>query len=249
MLRSPIPKYFQIQELLRARIADGTYAVGQQLPPENVLAAELKVSRQSVRTALLALVNEGIITRTAGRGTFVTEPPDKREGWTIRTLEDVLATPVEGTRRVISVTTTTGKVHSAAARQLALALNEKITLITTARENGRGPYGFSYIFVPHRFGSRLSIDELSSQPVIRLIEKECLHRAARATQITLAVAVEREIAKNLGVETGEPVLLVQRTYFTNDGLAIEYAENYYRSDRYHHVMELLRSSPEEDDEG
>ncbi|MGB3390066.1 MAG: GntR family transcriptional regulator [Pseudaminobacter sp.] len=245
MYRSPIPKYFQIQELLRARIADGAYAVGQQLPSEGALANELSVSRQSVRTALMALVNEGLIERTAGRGTFVTEPPDKREGWTIQTLEDVMATPVEGARRVIAVTTTTGKAHSRAARQLALAMTEPITLITTSRENKLGPYGFSYIFVPLRFGNKLDTHELSLLPVIRHIEKECLLRAARAHQSTSAVAANREVAGHLSIAPGEPVLLLQRTYFTHEGLAIEYAENYYRSDRYNHVMDLLSFAQED----
>ncbi|HQZ12400.1 MAG TPA: GntR family transcriptional regulator [Devosia sp.] len=244
MHRSPVPKYFQIQELLRARIADGTYGLGQQLPPEGALAVELNVSRQSVRTALMALVNEGMIERTAGRGTFVTEPPDMREAWTLQTLEDVMAIPVEGARRVMSVTTTTGREHSSAARQLALAQSAEMTLIATARENKFGPYGFSYIFVPQRFGYRLDPHELLSQSVIQLLEKECLLRASRASQVTSAVGANPEVARHLSIAPGDPVLLLQRTYFTSDGLPIEHAENYYRSDRYSHAIELLRSSQE-----
>ncbi len=244
MHKSPVPKYFQIQELLRSRIADGTYGLGQQLPPEGALAVELNVSRQSVRTALLALVSEGMIERTAGRGTFVIEPPDKREAWTIQTLEDVMAMPVEGARRVMSVTTTTGREHSLAARQLALAYADEMTLISTARESKFGPYGFSYIFVPLRFGNRLDPHELLSQSVIRLIEKECLLRAARAQQNGSAVGANPEVARHLDIAPGDPVLLLQRTYFTSDGLPIEYAENYYRSDRYSHAIELLRASQE-----
>ena len=244
MHRSPVPKYFQIQELLSARIADGTYGLGQQMPTEGALALELGVSRQSVRTALLALVNEGMVERTAGRGTFVTEPPDRREAWTVQTLEDVMSTPVEGARRVMSVTTTTGREHSAAARQLALAHLDEMTLISTARENKFGPYGFSYIFVPQRFGNRLDPHELLSQPVVRLLEKECLVRAARAQQAASAVGANSEVARHLSIAPGDPVLLLQRTYFTNDGLPIEYAENYYRSDRYSHAIDLLRSSQE-----
>lgn len=247
MHKSPIPKYFQIQELLRARIADGTYAVGQQLPPEGALATELNVSRQSVRTALMTLVSEGMIERTAGRGTFVTEPPDRREGWTIQTLEDVLATPVEGARRVIGVTAITGQAHPRAAQQLALALTDTMTLITTGRENKFGPYGFSYIFVPQRFGSKLDTHKLSSLSVIRLIENECLLRAARAYQSASGVAAKPEVAEHLDMAPGEPVLLLQRTYFTSDGLPIEYAENYYRSDRYNHVMQLLHSTQDAPD--
>lgn len=76
MNRSPIPKYFQIQQEIRGRIAGGDYPAGAQLPTEGELAAEFQVSRQSIRTAMQALVNDGVISVTAGRAPNSPSPPE-----------------------------------------------------------------------------------------------------------------------------------------------------------------------------
>ena len=69
------PLYLQAQEQLIARISDGTYEAGQQLPPEDGLAAILGVSRTTIRTALGGLETMGYIRRVHGAGTFVRVRP------------------------------------------------------------------------------------------------------------------------------------------------------------------------------
>ncbi|HET9820724.1 MAG TPA: FadR/GntR family transcriptional regulator [Burkholderiaceae bacterium] len=73
--------YRQIADQLRALIAAGEFPVGSRLPPERDLAAQLGVSRPSVREALIALEVEGLVEVRMGSGIYVTalEPtPAKR---------------------------------------------------------------------------------------------------------------------------------------------------------------------------
>jgi DNA-binding FadR family transcriptional regulator len=63
--------YRQIAEQVRALILGGEYPVGQRLPPERDLAAQLGVSRPSVREALIALEVEGLVEVRPGAGIFV----------------------------------------------------------------------------------------------------------------------------------------------------------------------------------
>ncbi|MGL5810246.1 MAG: GntR family transcriptional regulator [Nocardioides sp.] len=67
------PKWQQIADELRARIADGTRAPGAKLSTETELAAQFSVSRPTARQALTALANEGLLTSQAPRGWFVRE--------------------------------------------------------------------------------------------------------------------------------------------------------------------------------
>ena len=64
--------YRQIAEQLRALIAAGEFALGSRLPPERDLAAQLGVSRPSVREALIALEVEGLVEVRMGSGIYVT---------------------------------------------------------------------------------------------------------------------------------------------------------------------------------
>ena len=64
--------YRQIAEQLRALIASGEFALGSRLPPERDLAAQLGVSRPSVREALIALEVQGLVEVRMGSGIYVT---------------------------------------------------------------------------------------------------------------------------------------------------------------------------------
>lgn len=72
---SPVPVYFQIAQDLRRRIARGEWEVGDRLVPEVALAAEYGISRITMRKALGELVNEGVVERRRGIGTYVRNRP------------------------------------------------------------------------------------------------------------------------------------------------------------------------------
>lgn len=66
--------YRQVADQLRALIDSGEYAVGSRLPTERDLAEQLKVSRPTVREALIALEVEGRVRIRVGSGIYVIEP-------------------------------------------------------------------------------------------------------------------------------------------------------------------------------
>jgi DNA-binding LacI/PurR family transcriptional regulator len=69
--KSPRPLYEQIKEGLREQIQQGLYKAGAAIPDERALAAELGISRMTVRRAIVELSREGLLERVSGRGTFV----------------------------------------------------------------------------------------------------------------------------------------------------------------------------------
>lgn len=68
-----IPIYQQIREYVTRQIASGQWLPGQRLPSENQLCRQFQGSRITVKQALSTLVQEGVIYRIQGRGTFVSE--------------------------------------------------------------------------------------------------------------------------------------------------------------------------------
>lgn len=70
-----LPQYRKLYELLRKLILSGVYEEGGLLPSENDLCAVHGVTRPTVRHALDALVNEGLIKKKQGKGSIVRKPP------------------------------------------------------------------------------------------------------------------------------------------------------------------------------
>ena len=71
---SKLPLYHQLYQILRGNIWRGKWEPGDMIPPESELTERYGVSRTTVRQVLDMLVNEGLIYRQQGRGTFVAHP-------------------------------------------------------------------------------------------------------------------------------------------------------------------------------
>ena len=70
-----LPRHFRVYRLVAEQIAQGELPPGAQLPSERSLCDQLHVSRTTVRRALAALSEDGLVESAPGRGTFVTGGP------------------------------------------------------------------------------------------------------------------------------------------------------------------------------
>lgn len=93
---SPRPLYLQLADYLRRQIETGAWPPEFQLPPEIDLATQFEVGRGTVRQAMALLVNQGLLQRTAGKGTFVAiseaRPRSQLIGMVVPYLRDSLTT-------------------------------------------------------------------------------------------------------------------------------------------------------------
>ncbi len=71
---SVIPLYKQVSRVLSDRIASGELKSGSRIPSEAELINEFGISRITVRAAIAKLVEDGMLTRSRGKGTFVSSP-------------------------------------------------------------------------------------------------------------------------------------------------------------------------------
>jgi ABC-type glycerol-3-phosphate transport system substrate-binding protein len=69
--QSPLPIYHQLKEIIKAKIERGEFEPGSRIPTEYELCNRYGISRTPVRQALTELVNEGLLLRLQGRGTFI----------------------------------------------------------------------------------------------------------------------------------------------------------------------------------
>src|SRR5260221_8871925 len=70
---SPLPRYYQLKEIMRERVRAGEWKPGDLIPCERELGEKYGISRMTARQALTELVNEGLFYREQGKGTFVSQ--------------------------------------------------------------------------------------------------------------------------------------------------------------------------------
>ncbi len=71
---SPTPLYAQLEDVLRAAIINREWEVNTSIPSEVELSKNYNLSRMTVRSVITTLVNEGLLYRVQGKGTFIAEP-------------------------------------------------------------------------------------------------------------------------------------------------------------------------------
>jgi GntR family transcriptional regulator, N-acetylglucosamine utilization regulator len=226
------PLYQQLHRALRQAIKDNRLAGDSALPPERDIAAELGVSRITVRKALDALVEEGLVRRRQGAGTFVAARVEKSFSMLSSFSEDMASRG----RRVRSdwLRRAVGAVTPEEAMVLGVSPGSLVLRFHRIRYADDVAMALEYSSVPAHY---LPSKDAVADSLYAALEATG-SRPVRALQRLRAVSFTQEQAKLLRIEAGEPGLLIERRGFLDDGRAVEYTQSYYRGDSYDFVAEL-----------
>ena len=230
------PLYQQLQRALRDAITENRLAADEALPPERDLAEEFGVSRITVRKALDALVNEGLLTRRQGAGTFVAARVEKSFSKLSSFTEDMIS---RGRRpESVWLSRSVGAVTPEESLTLGLSPGAQVYRFNRIRYADGSPMALEYSTVP---GFCLPSETAVEESLYDALDKHGA-RPARALQRLRAVLFTAERARLLGVPDGSPGLLIERRGFLRDGRAVEFTQSYYRGDAYDFVAELNTSA-------
>jgi GntR family transcriptional regulator len=231
-----LPLYQQLQRRLRDAIENRILGPDDALPPERDLAEELAVSRITVRKAIDGLVEEGLLVRKQGSGTFVSNRVEKNFSKLTSFSEDMRA---RGRRpRSVWLNRAPGTVTPEESLPLRSSPGTPVYRFHRIRYADEVPMALEYATV--LAFCLPSIDAVESS-LYEALERTG-NRPVRALQRLRAVLFTAEQAKLLKAQEHDAGLLVERLGFLKDGRAVEFSQSYYRGDIYDFVAELSATS-------
>jgi GntR family transcriptional regulator len=235
-----VPRYYEIEQALRARIAE--LEPEEPLPSDAQLCEEFGVSRMTARNAVQRLVQEGLVYRLPGRGTFVADSGAHRKASNLtnftdemrrrgrepssRLLQRAIRPAREPESRWLRVPEGTEIV---VVRRLRLADGEPVALEEAALRRDAAPAVL---------GADLEAGSLHAT----LVGAGLLPTSGRAT--LRSEAAGRDEAKLLDVPKGWPLLVERRVILDPEGVPLETTETRYAAGRYAIDVEFVVERPE-----
>jgi len=230
-----LPLYVQLERALRHAISGGILGPDDSLPPERELAADLGISRITVRKALDALATDGLLISRRGAGNFVAPAPhiEKQFGKLSSFSEDMRARGLEPSSEWLR--RTEGIVSPDEALKLGLSPGSAVYRFHRLRRADGRPMVIETATV---VGSALPALDVVGDSLYQALEA-LGRRPVRALHRLTATLLDEEQARLLGAEPDSAGLLVERVGFGRDGRAIERTVSVYRADTFDFVAELI----------
>lgn len=235
---APIPLYHQVERAIRERLRSGAWAPGTQIPTEDELCEQFRVSRITVRHALRNLVAQGLLERGRGRGTFVrdTTLTAGARGLTSFTSEMQALGLTAGGRTIES-----GVVSAAedVATALDVPTGSEVVMIRRLRTGDGVPIGVQTAYLPAARFPGLEEQRLDDQSLYAVLRDRYGVTPSEAIETFRITHVEEADAALLEVPAGACAFTVER--LTSDvHQPFELVRSLMRGDRYR-VRLVLRN--------
>jgi GntR family transcriptional regulator len=219
---TPIPRYVQLAELIRQRVAKDHWPAGSLLPSIEQLMTEFDVARVTVHQAIALLADENILSPQRGRGTFIIGKPGTRRRLRVETTLDDLVAMYSGDK----------PDHATLAKGIS-------NPVLTEKDGIAAPKYYYLRRVHSRNGERYCVISI-------YIDHRVFRRAANRFRRELALPVltslkglkHVETSRLLGIPLNAPVGEVRRVMCAPDHTVIYLAEVNYRGDYIHLEMNL-----------
>jgi GntR family transcriptional regulator len=239
--RTFAPRYYEIEQALRARIVD--LEADAPLPSDAQLCREFGVSRMTARNAVQRLVQDGLVYRLPGRGTFVADYGTHRHAGSLTNFSDGMRRKgrspssrllVRGIRPATTATAT----------RLRLEPGANVVIVSRLRLADEEPVAIEHAVLridaaPALLGADLQAGSMHAT----LVGAGLVPTSGRAT--ISAEAASKEEARLLRVTTGWPLLVERRVILDQNEMPLETTDTRYAAGRYALDVEFLVERPEQ----
>src|SRR6266851_182536 len=217
-LASRVPRYHQIAQTLRERIATSGQGPGERLDNQRSLAREFGVTLMTLRQALDLLERDGLIARRHGLGTFVARPAIDYDILQLRALAGDL-------------------------EALGLAEQAEVFVLERLRLVDGEPVSFQASYLPAALGAEVSRFDLAVTPLRQVLTFKLGIEITAARETVSAVPLDRRAARELGCRPGLAAFRSDRVSVGPDGTPIVYDRVFIPGDRFRITRTLRYDTP------
>jgi GntR family transcriptional regulator len=220
--------YERVAAQLRQRLRDLDLRPGDLLESERLLVEELAVSRITLRRAIDLLVDEQLLVRRQGVGTFVASPRLTHPLVGLHSTRD-LARALDVAFETQIVSFGVGVAGADERSRLDLGVRDRVVRLVR-RDSLRGrPVAAAECVLPERLLGAVSAEDLAGRSTYELLEERGVPIAS-ARQVLRAEPAAAKAAGLLGVVEGSPLLVLDRLTFDAAGAPVEVGRVSYPHD-------------------
>ena len=236
LTKGSAPLYMQVRDWIVERVTKGEWAPGNLIPSEMQLAMELNVSQGTARKAITDLVENNVLVRRQGKGTFVANHDDNRALFHFFHVVNDSGSKVLPESKTLSCRKR--KALRREALKLSLSAGSQVVSIERVRYLDSQPVILETVILPTELFGDLGKHRACDLPnmLYELYETRFNITIHRADEKLRAVACTDHEASLLGLQSGTPLLEIERIALTLDGTPVELrishcntAKHYYQN--------------------
>lgn len=232
------PLYKRIAGRIKEDITSGVLKVGDAIPTEAHLSQQFEASRVTVRQAIKLLVEEGLLEKIQGSGTYVSEGKIEHNVFELQSFtEEMKRLNKVPENRILDFQLVAPSSH--VKRYLHLHEDEKVFYVRRQRLVDEVPYVLEDTYLPVSMFPNLSYQIMTGSKY-DYIEKERGMRIKESFQEIIPVLPDQDIATYLNVNRQSPILKVQSYSMFEDETVFEYSEVYFKSEEYKFTIRARR---------
>jgi GntR family transcriptional regulator, N-acetylglucosamine utilization regulator len=228
---SSTPLHLQLTALLRQRIISNELEADSRLPSEREMCDQFGISRITVRKAMAALQNEGLIYTTVGKGTYVAVQKLKEE---LRPLSS-FTEDLERRGLVASSQVLAAEIVGAdddLVGKLRLAKDSEVVHIHRLRLASGSPVAIQTTWLPHRRCPGILEYDLTTRSLFDILRGEYGLALAHADTDITATLARFEECRLLSVVPPAAVLVCDQTTYLDNDEVIEFVHSVFQGDKY-----------------
>ena len=226
---SPVPLYYQLKEILKNKIETGELKDGEMIPSERELIELYQISRPTVRQAINELVNNQLLVRKQGYGTFVYKP--KRSQWY---LESLTSFSEENEKKGLSTKTTVLSIQIIEGTEELSTLFRKnyhhYYHLERLRYVEEQPVVLVSTFIPCDIAPDLEKENLTENSLYDILRNRYHFNIDYGDRSLEAVIVDKDDFKHFGISPESAIQLVKTIAYLENGEVFEYSVSRFRGD-------------------